>query len=732
MKSTTQFITAPAGIRTVPEAVDIPAFGRPIYFRHAFLVDTPQEARLKITALGIYEVYLDGEKLGGEYLAPGWTDYRHRIYYNTHALSLTEGEHVLSAVVADGWYAGYISNVGPGQYGDGVCLWAELTLGDGSVHQTNPEDWRVGVGGYLAADLLNGEFYDAAYEPIGWKTVGFDDSTWEKAMYAWGVMPGTRFLPRSHPPISENRTLSVKTETRDKSGNYIYDMGQNMVGSLRIRYQAEKGNALRLRYGEMLEDGALYTRNLRSAKQTDTFVPGEDGEATYMPRFTFHGFRYVESNQPLTSIEGVVMYSACHETGCIETSSALVNQIFKNQLWGQRGNFLDIPTDCPQRDERMGWSGDAQIFARTGMYNMRADAFYRKYMTDLRDAMLPNGAVTNVVPQVYKRPGCALTHAGMAGWGDAVFIIPYHHWKLYGNTSILTDNYAAMQQYFCFLQARAEGFLQPEWGNGDWLNTDAVTSSALIGTAYFAYDARLLSEMAEALGKQEDALFYRVAYSAIRRAFIETYYDADGRIAEDTQCAYTLALYFGLYDDKERTAKHLVRTIEERNNHLSTGFIGTAYLLPVLSEIGRDDLAYTLLLNETFPSWGYSIAQGATTMWERWNSYTKEDGFGDEGMNSFNHYSFGAVAQWMYEYMTGLTPLEPGFTRFAVCPHMDARVPQVKTTYKSISGEIRIAYDVNAGKFDIVVPEGTTALVTLEGRTTTLSAGEHSLAFVPV
>ncbi len=723
------FITAPEKLRKVPETVGIPAYGRPIYFRHAFITEKAQTAKLRITALGVYEAYLDGQKIGKACLAPGWTDYRTRIYCMEHTIELEPGKHVLSAIVADGWYCGHISSVGPCQYGETVCLWAELTLEDGTVYTTNEEDWRVGNGGYLAADLINGEEYDASQEPEGWKMPDFDDSGWDKAMYSWGEMLGTNLLPFCHPAIEEMQVLSCVSETRDREGNYIYDLGQNMAGTVRVTFMGEKGKCLRLRYGEMLDEGSLYTENLRSAKQTDAFWPKEDGKAEFRPRFTFHGFRYVESNLPLLSIEGIVLYSACAKTGHIETSSALVNQIYQNLTWGQRGNFLDVPTDCPQRDERMGWTGDAQIFARTGMYNMQADAFYRKYMTDLRDAMLPNGAVTNVVPHLYQKRGRALTQAGVAAWGDAVFIIPYHHWMMYGDRSILTENYGAMKRYFAFLQYRAQDFLQPDWGYGDWLNTDAVTEKPLVATAYYAYDALLLSEIATVLEREEDTYLYKTAYTAIRDAFINAYEDENGRLPGDTQCAYTLALYFGLYSDREKTAAHLVRALAERNNHLSTGFVGTAYLMPVLSEIGRDDLAYTLLLNESFPSWGYSIAQGATTMWERWNSYTKENGFGDVSMNSFNHYSFGAVGQWMYEYMTGLRPLTPGFGRFAVCPRMDARVPKVETVYKSVRGEIRIGYDIREGILKLTVPPKTVAEVTLNGKTVIKTEGEYEILF---
>ncbi len=725
------FITAPPQLREIHADIKNILCGRPIYFRRTFSVEEAGEATLYITALGIYEIYVDGEKLGRDFLSPGWTDFNSRLYYDTYSVSLPAGTHCLAAIVADGWYAGNVASVGPRHYDDIVALGASLTLPCGTEILTD-SDWRVGTGGYMYADIIHGEYYDAGAEPEGWKTVAFDDSGWEEAIPAYAHATGVQFLPRQHPPVRHMHTLRAVAETRDSKGNYIYDIGQNMSGVVRVRLEARKGDRLTLRYGEMLDGTDLYTANLRSARQTDIFIAGADGEAEYMPRFTFHGFRYVESSMPLDTIECIVLYSDCRQTGFIETASPLVNQIFSNQLWGQRCNFLDVPTDCPQRDERMGWTGDAQIFARTGMYNMDTLLFYQKYMRDVQDAVFPDGSVPNVVPRVYKKRGRFITGTGTAAWGDVIFIIPYHLWKMYGDMETMKDCYGTMQRYFAYMTARSEGHIRPDVGYGDWLNPGVETSRKLVATAYFAYDAQLLAEIAEALGKKEDALYYRAAYAAIRKAFLSAFEAEDGRLLGDTQCAYVLALRFGLYTDKVQTAAHLARAVKEKENHISTGFVGTAYLLPVLSEAGLSDLAYTLLLQETYPSWGYCISLGATTIWERWNSYTDTDGFGDVGMNSFNHYSFGAVAEWMYAYMGGIRPLAPGFTRFAVEPHMDKRVSCVSVRYKSISGEIAVSYDTEKGTCTVTVPENTTARVSLRGKETELAAGTHTLSFDPL
>ena len=723
-----KFYTIDKSLREIPVKTDFRLCGRPAYYRYTFSTDENTKATLTVTALGIYEIYLDGKKIGDSFLAPGWTDYTKRLYFEEFKIDITEGEHCISAIVADGWYSGCISSVGPCHYDEIVALSLSMEMDNGEKI-TLDDKWRVSNGGYIYADIIQGEYYDEAQEPEGWKLCGFDDSKWLNASFIWSYALGVCIEPMKHQPIRHMQTLPLVAETRDSKGNYIYDMGQNAAGVVRVKFNAKKGDKLVLRYGEMLDNGDLYTANLRSARQTDTFVAGSDGEKEYMPRFTFHGFRYIESSMPLTSVETIVLYSDCAQVGFIETSSELVNQIYSNQLWGQKSNFVDVPTDCPQRDERMGWTGDAQIFAKTGMYNMHTDSFYRKYMYDLKDAIFPDGTVPNVVPRVYASRGRFVTGNAAPAWGDALYVIPYHLWKMYGDTKTAEDCYPEMKRYYSFLLNRAEGHVQPDIGYGDWLNADCVTPKDIIATAFFAYDAQLLSEIAEMLGYNEDAKYYKAEYDAIKKAFINKYEDIDGKIKGDTQCSYVLALRFNLCTEKKQTAEHLARTINERNNHLSTGFVGTAYLLPVLSENGLDDIAYTLLLNKTYPSWGYCIEQGATTMWERWNSYTHSEGFGDVGMNSFNHYSFGAVAEWMYEYMAGIKPLEPGFKRFSVAPHPDARVPRVNASYNSINGEIKVSYDLEKGECAVTVPEGTEAEVTISGKKSVLSAGEYVLNF---
>ncbi len=723
-----EFYVAPEELRKIPLETDVHLCGRPTYYRYVFSVEKETQAKLYITALGVYEVFLDGKKIGDYFLSPGWTDFSKRLYYDEFDITISKGKHCLTAIVADGWYAGNVASVGPCHYDKIVALGLQMHMDDGAVITVN-DNWRVSYGGYIYADIIHGEYFDESKEPDGWMNADFDDSLWEPAVYVWSYVLGARIEPRQHPPIRHIRTLQSIGETRDSHGNYIYDMGQNASGVVRVKFSAKKNDKLQLRFGEMLDGTELYTANLRTARQTDTFVAGSDGEKEYMPRFTFHGFRYIESSLPLTSVETIVLSSDCKQIGFIETSSKLVNKIYSNQLWGQISNFLDVPTDCPQRNERMGWTGDAQIFARTGMYNLNSREFYKKYMRDVQDAIFADGTVPNVVPRVYVSRGKFITGNAAAAWGDALFIIPYHLWKMYGDTEALENCYNDMKRYFAFLAARAENYIQPDKGYGDWLNVDSITPKNITGTAYFAFDAQLMAEIAEKLGKDEDVKYYAEMYELIKQAFISRFIDKDGKIEGDTQCDYVLALRFGLYEDKEKTAAHLVRTIKERNNHLSTGFVGTSYLLPVLSENGYDELAYTLLLNETYPSWGYCIKMGATTMWERWNSYNEVDGFGDVGMNSFNHYSFGAVAEWMYEYMAGIKALEEGYKRFKIEPHMDKRVPRVKMSYASVSGEITVEYDADAGKCCVTVPAGTQAEVVLPGKECILKAGIHNIEF---
>jgi alpha-L-rhamnosidase len=501
-----------------------------------------------------------------------------------------------------------------------------------------------------------------------------------------------------------------------------------MVGWVRLKVEGEAGTEVTLRHAEALNpDGTIYTTNLRFARATDRYVLRGGGEEVYEPRFTFHGFRYVEvtgypGEPPLEAITGRVVHSDTPPAGSFECSSPMVNQLQSNIVWGQRGNFLSIPTDCPQRDERLGWMGDAQIFVRTASFNMDVSAFFEKWMVDVEDAQSTEGAFPDVAPLFGDRSE-AFLRQGSPAWGDAGVIVPWTIYRTYDDARIIERHYDAMTRWMEYLnQANPDLLRRNKMGNnyGDWLSPKGdYTPKDLLATAYWAYDARLMAEMAEAIGRDEDAKGYEQLFEGIRGAFNETYVASDGRIEGDAQTCYVLALYMDLLPEELRpaAAEHLVAAIEREDWHLSTGFVGVGYLCPVLTETGHSDVAYRLLNNETYPSWGYTISNGATTIWERWDGWTEENGFQSPNMNSFNHYSLGSVGEWLYRYVAGidLDPQTAGYDRIVIRPHPGGGLTHARGEYDSIRGKIVSAWSIEGNQFNlgVTIPPNTTATVHL-------------------
>ncbi len=703
--------------------------GRPApYFRKCFTVASGLvSAKAYASAFGIYELYVNGEDAGAYRLAPEWTEYKKSLQYQYYDITdkLVEGENCIGAIVGDGWFKSNLNAVGRDQYGEDVAFIMNLALeySDGSVdYIVTDKSWKASSGGVLYSDNQNGEYFDARLEDENWCRAGFDDSSWHDAIHSMPLeCTWTRMKASIGMQVKENIILSAQSVTVDKNGSVIVDMGQNMVGNASVLiHGAVPGTTVTVRHGEMLkDDGTLYTENLRSALQTDTYIC-RGGEEKYEPRFTFHGFRFLEITglgyiPQKEDIKGHVIFSACTRTGYVQTESPLVNKLFENALWGQRGNFVGIPTDCPQRDERLGWTGDTQIFCRSACYNMDCYGFFDKYMEDLRESQKPNGSVTDIVPMIRHSSGKGpdLVGNGNAAWGDAVFVIPYTVYSMYGDIAIIARSYDSMSRYFKYLLGTTTGLLRPAHGYGDWLSIDDTTPLDVLSTAYFAYDAYIMAKCAKLLCRDYDYEYYSDMFERIREAWCDEYVSADVTIKGDTQCCYVLALKMKLLPTEleKAAAEHLVRTIRRKDYHLSTGFVGVSYLLPVLCDHGHSDIAYRLLLNDTYPSWGYSIKNGATTIWERWNSYTKENGFGDVGMNSFNHYSLGSVVEWMYAYMGGIKPYKPGFKEFFVRPYFNEAVGETKVTYDSISGKIISSWKKSEDGYilKLTVPSNTKA-----------------------
>jgi alpha-L-rhamnosidase len=677
-----------------------------------------ERARIYSTALGTYQWYLNGKRVGDDILAPGWTDYRKRIPYQAYDVTslLQPGTNAVRALLAGGWYADGLAwlqnryNFGPPPVRILGQLEIEYTDGTRDTISTE-ESWKTTPSAIVSSDLYNGEFYDARQEKKDPGDAASLEDEWRPVSVL--AAPKAPLVAQDFQPIRPHETLSPKKITNPAAGVYIFDLGQNMVGWARLRVSGQSGTKVKLRFGEVLNpNGDLYTENLRTAAATDTYVLRGGGEEVFEPHFTFHGFRYVEvTGYPGTpnrdALEGMAFYTSAPFTMTFRTANATVNQLWRNIAWGQRGNFLSVPTDCPQRDERLGWMGDAEVFWRTASYNANLAAFSRKFTTDIRDAQSAQGAYADVSPRV------GPTGESVAGWADAGIIIPWTAYLQYGDTTILEENWAAMERWMTHLEGANPGYLWlKERGNdyGDWLAIGSQTPKDLIATAYWAYDARLMQRMAQALGRQAEAEKYSQLFDKIRGAFNQAYVKADGTVGSGSQTSYVLALHMNLLakDKREIAGQRLVDDIKAHDFHLTTGFLGTPYLLIELSKGGYTDVAYRLLLQRTYPSWFYMIERGATTMWERWNGDQKLD---DPSMNSFNHYAYGAVAEWLYRYVAGIDAdtENPGFHGIVFHPQFSAELGEAEAIYESAYGAIGSHWRVeNENTFwSVTIPANT-------------------------
>lgn len=712
-----------------PKATSTPA---PVpYLRKAFFADRKiKSARLYATAKGLYKAYLNGKLVSNDIFRPGWTDYRKRIQYQTYDVTslVKSGDNALGIMLGDGWYCGWIAWAGRRNYGDVARAMAQLEIeySDGSTQiiATDPT-WRMATGAIQSSDLLMGETYDARKELGNWASPKYDDSKWQSAeSEPVGIVP---LVAQVGPSVKHVVTLTPKSIT-EKNGAYIFDMGQNMVGWVRLKVNAAPGSTVTLRHAEILNpDGTIYVTNLRGAKCTDNYTCKGGGTETYEPSFTFHGFRYVElsgvkEKPSLEAVTGIVVSSMVNPSGEFACSNPMINQLQSNIQWGQRGNYLEVPTDCPQRDERLGWMGDAQVFIRTACFNDDVIGFMNKWVQDVADGQGENGAFADVSPRMAAGSDAA------PAWGDAGVIVPWTLYQCYGDTRLLERFYPNMAKWVDYIHAANPGGLWLNRRNndyGDWLSIAADTPKEILATGYYAYSTQIVAKTARLLGKTEDAAKYEKLWGEIRDAFNNAFVrPADGRIFAgngtrgDTQTCYLVALRFGLLPENLRpvAAKHLADDImTKKNGHLSTGFVGVGYLNPTLTQNGYLDVAYTLLNNDTFPSWGYSIKQGATTIWERWDGWTKDKGFQDPGMNSFNHYSLGSVGEWMANTVAGidLDPQNPAYKHIILRPRPGGGLTFAKAAYDSIQGRIVSDWKKDGATFTykVEVPANTTATI---------------------
>jgi alpha-L-rhamnosidase len=689
--------------------------------RKGFSVTKPvASARLLTTALGLHETRLNGAKVGADVLAPGWTDYTKRLQYKVYDVTgqIRQGDNALGAWLGNGWYSGSIGFAGSQRYGTQPWYSALLavTYTDGTTATVRTDGtWKTATGPIRSNDLYHGETYDARLAVTGWDQPGFNDSAWEAVHVRTDAKPN--LVSQVDNGVTVQRELTPVSVTQPQPGRWVFDLGQNLSGWARIAVTGTAGTTATVRHAEVLNpDGTLYTANLRAAQATDRFtLAGTGGTETYEPRFTVHGFRYVEvtgtASQP--TVTGRAAWTTGDQLGTLTTSNALVNQLQHNILWGERSNMLTIPTDCPQRDERLGWTGDIAIFAATSTFNIDLQTFLDKYTDDLVDAQRSDGAFTDVAPGVC----CG---AGTAGWGDAGVIVPYTLWQRYGDLRVVDQNFAAMARWVDYLRSTSGADLirnQPTYG--DWLNVNDNTAQDVVSTAFFAWSARLVSRMAAATGRTADAAKYGTLADQVAAAFANRFVAADGTVSGNTQTGYVMALAFGLVPAERRSAvaDRLVGRVAAAGGHLTVGFLGVENLLPVLVDTGHADTAYQILLQPGFPGWGYMNSRGATTIWERWDGIRPDGTFNDPGMNSFNHYGLGSVGDFLYRRVGGLAPAAPGYSALRVAPTLGGGLTSAATTYETPYGRAVSDWSVSGSvvTLRVSVPAGVAASVTVPG-----------------
>jgi alpha-L-rhamnosidase len=710
----------------------------PRFLRHEFtLPKRVRRATLHGTALGLLEMRLNGKRVGDEWFMPGWSDYAKRVYARAYDVTglLRAGPNALGIALGDGWYSGYVGYAHRrDHYGTKlrakVQVNVEFVDGTRTVIASNG-DWKAATGPMIFSDFLQGETYDARLEADGWDRPGFR-AEWNPVDVGSADAPPVEPFPGQ--PVRIYKELHPRSVTPVGPDTYVLDLGQNMAGVARLRFRGKPGQKVTLRFAERLNpDGTIYTTNLRGAAATDTYVC-RGGDVDWTPSFTFHGFQYIEvtgmGRPPRGSVVGLAMSSDTPTVGTIASSDSMLNTLIRNAWWTQRMNFIDVPTDCPQRDERLGWTGDAQAYIRTAAMLTDVQPFFRKWLDALDDAQRPDGQYPMVAPLK------VADDDGGPAWADAGVICPWTIYDVYGDRQLLAKHYPQMKRFVEFTRKRStKDLLPPERFHcfGDWLSINATTPNEVIYEAYFAGSARLLAQSAEVLGYRDDAAEYWDLYRRVRAAFRRAYTSPDGKVAGDTQCSYVLALAFDLLDEPQAklAADRLVADIEKRGGHLSTGFVGTRDIMHVLSKIGRNDVAFRLLHNTTFPSWGFTIVNGATSIWERWDGWTPERGFQDPGMNSFAHYAFGAVVGWIMANPVGITNLEPGFREVRIAPAIDPKLTFLNGAYDSVRGRIVSNWRVEGSKvfLHVEIPPNVRAEVVVPGGET-VRVGSGSYDFV--
>lgn len=700
------------------------------YLRKKFEVkDKVKRARLYITARGVYKASFNGCKVGDQLFTPGWTSYSKRLQYQVYDVTkqLQYGENVLGILLGDGWFRGHLKwGNQKNLYGNKLAVLAQLEIQyeNGICEMVvTDQSWKSSTGPICLSDFYDGETYDARLEMPGWDSIDFDPSKWRGVQirnFSKNVLVASESIPVRI--IEEIKPIAMIITPK---GERVFDFGQNFVGFTSIKLSGQRGSKLRLSFAEVLDlDGNFYTANLKAARASDEYIFKGEGIETFEPTFTFHGFRYMRVDEyngdiGLNNIIGKVIHSDMNITGKFVCSDPLVNKLQRNIMWSLKGNFVDIPTDCPQRNERLGWTGDVLIFASTACFNVDAAAFFSKWLKDLRADQLSNGSIPHVIPEVD-------TGDGSAGWSDVAVVLPWILYKVYGNIELLSRQYEAMKRWVDFCEVRSAGtyIISSGFHYGDWLAysvndpdyTGATTDKDLIATAYFAHSATLLSKIATILKKKDDAKRYRKISDKVKEAFKHEFMTSTGRLSSNTQTAYVLALAFDLMpeEQRQRGIERLAADVR-KFGHITTGFLGTPLINDVLTDTGYNNLAYLLLLRKEYPSWLYPITKGATTMWERWDGIKPDGTFQNWKMNSFNHYAYGAVGHWLYSRVAGLSQDDNsiGYKKIVIRPYIYDGLTSASAEYHSMYGQIISSWEVNDTilNMHIVIPPNTSGKI---------------------
>lgn len=700
----------------------------PLLRKEFFVNRKIKSATAFITAHGFYKGIINGQEIENAYFTPGWTSYHKRLQYQAYDITslIKPGKNAIGVILANGWYRGVLTwNLYKNIWGKntGLLLQIQIEFQDGSKENIiSDETWKSSTGSIRYSEIYNGEWIDHRLEKHGWTNIGYNDTAWtpvKVTSYDNSILVASC----SEPARKKEMFLPVRI-FRTPKNELVVDFGQNLVGIVQMKIRAQRGDSIRITHAEVLDkQGNFYTDNLRSAKQEDIFIPAGSTEEVFEPRFTYMGFRYVRIQNYKGDIKpgdlkAYAVYADMNQTGIFSCSDTLINKLQHNIRWSQKGNFVDVPTDCPQRDERLGWTGDAEVFFPTGAFNMQIDNFFEKWMKDVSADQLKNGSIPATIPNPFiNYPQNDMN--GTCGWGDVATIVPWDMYVTYGNKRILENQYNSMKRWVDFITSKSENYLWTKgWHFGDWLSI-VPTDNQLIAQCFYIYSTDILTKSAKLLKKDDDFTFYSELLKKEKEAFVNEYLTPNGRLISDTQTAYVLALQFDIVpsDRIPQLIQRLVNKVHENKDHLSTGFLGTPYLCKVLSRFGYPDLAYKLLFQTDYPSWLYQVKAGATTIWERWDGQKTDGNFQDKGMNSFNHYAYGAIGDWLYKNVAGINPDDsiPGYKHIIIKPYPGGGLTFATAELETYYGKIVSAWkiDGNSTFYTIVIPCNTYSTIYL-------------------